>query len=45
LFFGLSAKGGIGNVAKFKPPLNTTKEQVDKALAIFEAELTAVERK
>jgi len=45
LFFGLSAKAGIGNVCKFKPPLNTTKEQVDKAMTIFDEALKEVEHK
>jgi len=45
LFFGLSARAGIGNVCKFKPPLTTTKEQIDKALEIFETELTSIEKK
>ena len=45
LFFGLSARAGIGNVCKFKPPLNTTKAQVDKAMDIFEQGLKEVEHK
>ncbi|MEM4246342.1 MAG: aspartate aminotransferase family protein [Candidatus Bathyarchaeia archaeon] len=42
VLFGLNAKAGVGNIIKIKPPLSVTKEEVDKALDIFEDTLKEI---
>ncbi len=44
VLFGLSAKAGLGNLLKIKPPLVITDEEADQAVDVFEAALSEVEK-
>ena len=42
VLFGRSGVGEFGNVVKIKPPLNISREEVDKVLEVFEGSLKAI---
>ena len=44
VLFGLSAKAGVGNVLKIKPPLIISDEEADEALNVLESVITEVEK-
>lgn len=43
VMFGTTKYAGLGNVVKFKPPLCVTREEMDRALTLFDKVLTEIE--